>query len=87
MNAGAIHDGGLTPQQTVVVLRELLRPGDAILLKGRRGQKLDRVRLLLAGAPVGCDVALCDLQVACTDCPMRERGWHGRPRVLERDLH
>lgn len=82
----AIHDGGRTPQRTVAVLRALLRPGDAVLLKGRRGQKLDRVRLLLAGATVDCDVPLCDLQVYCADCPMRERGWHGRPRVVERDL-
>ena len=69
------------------MLRELLRPGDVVLVKGRRGQKLDRVRLLLEGRTVGCDLALCDLQDPCVGCPMCTTGWSGHRAVLPSDLH
>ena len=87
MSAASIHDGGSVPQRAAGVLRELLRPGDVVLVKGRRGQKLDRVRLLLEGRTVGCDLALCDLQDPCVGCPMCTTGWSGHRAVLPSDLH
>ena len=74
MPAAAIHDGGKTPQQAVAVLRALFRAGDVVLIKGRRGQAMDRVRLLLQGERVGCDLSLCDLPGTCATCPMLATG-------------
>ena len=86
MPADAIHDGGMTPRAAVAVLRALLQPGDVVLIKGRLGQKLDRVRMLLAGDRVGCDIALCDLTIPCVDCPALREGWGTRSMVLRQGL-
>ena len=86
MPAAAIHDGGANPQQAVAALRALLQPGDVVLIKGRRGQKLDRVRLLLQGVRVGCDVGLCDLGALCVECPMLAAGWGARQMIMQRGL-
>jgi len=87
MPDGAIHDGGTTPQQAAAVLRTLLGPGDVVLIKGRRGQMLDRVRLLLQGERVGCAVTYCDLRgLPCVACPMRAAGWGTRRMVVRRGV-
>jgi hypothetical protein len=53
-----------------------------LLLKGRRPQKLDRIRMILQGRRVRCDIPFCDIRtMECEDCPMLERGW-GRHRVI-----
>lgn len=86
MSDASIHDGGNAPQRAAGVLRALLRPGDVVLVKARRGQKLDRVRLLLQGRTVGCDIALCDLQDPCVECPMCASGWGSHRAVLPSDM-
>jgi UDP-N-acetylmuramyl pentapeptide synthase len=86
MPAAAIHDGGTTPQQATAVLRSLFQPGDVVLIKGRKGQALERVSLLLQGVDVGCDLSLCDFAETCAQCPMLVPGWQGRPIVLQRGL-
>lgn len=80
MTRGAIVDTGRTVHEAAERLRDVLRPGDVVLVKGRRGQKLDRVRLLLEGRHVGCRLKHCAiLTVDCASCPMLERGWGEHP--------
>jgi UDP-N-acetylmuramyl pentapeptide synthase len=72
----AVIAGGPAPQQTAQVLAQILQPGDVVLIKGRRNQRLDRVRMILQGRRVMCDIRFCDLRtVDCEDCPMLETGW------------
>lgn len=76
----ALADAGRTVHEAAAHLARVLRPGDVVLLKGRRGQKLDRVRLILEGREVGCRIKLCELlTVECAECPMLERGWGDHP--------
>ena len=64
------------------ILDGLRFQGDVLLIKGRRPQKLDRVRMILQGRRVGCDIPFCDIRTMdCEDCPMLERGW-GTHRVI-----
>jgi UDP-N-acetylmuramyl pentapeptide synthase len=61
------------------VLRDGIRPGDVVLVKGRHNQRLERVALALQGRPVRCGVGICRYEeVTCTRCPMLTRGWDGR---------
>ncbi|CAG0991341.1 UDP-N-acetylmuramoyl-tripeptide--D-alanyl-D-alanine ligase [Burkholderiales bacterium] len=72
----AVTDGGRTVQEAAAAMQAMLQSGDVVLLKGRRGQKLDRVRLILQGRSVLCDIKLCEVRsMECADCPMLERGW------------
>lgn len=86
MPAAAIHDGGNGPRQAAAALRALLQPGDVVLVKGRKGQALDRVRLILQGDRVECDVGLCDVGLPCVRCPVLAAGWGARRMVLRRGL-
>jgi UDP-N-acetylmuramyl pentapeptide synthase len=82
MPRSAVVDGGRTVQQAATALQKMLQPGDVLLLKGRRPQKLDRIRMILQGRRVRCDIPFCDIRtMECEDCPMLERGW-GRHRVV-----
>lgn len=82
MPRSAVVDGGRTVQQAAAALQKMLQPGDVLLLKGRRPQKLDRVRMILQGRRVRCDIPFCDIRsMECEHCPMLERGW-GRHRVI-----
>jgi UDP-N-acetylmuramyl pentapeptide synthase len=82
MAKSAIIDGGRTPREAADVLRGILQPGDAVLIKGRDTQKLDRVRLILEGRRVACGIRFCNLRMmSCKDCPMLETGW-GRHRPI-----
>jgi UDP-N-acetylmuramyl pentapeptide synthase len=82
MPRSAVADGGRTVQQAAAALEKMLQPGDVVLLKGRRPQKLDRIRMILQGRPVRCDIPFCDIRtMECEDCPMLERGW-GTHRVI-----
>ena len=82
MPRSAVVDGGRTVQEAAAVLQKILQPGDVLLLKGRRPQKLDRVRMILQGRSVRCDIPFCDIRsMECENCPMLERGW-GRHRVI-----
>jgi UDP-N-acetylmuramoyl-tripeptide--D-alanyl-D-alanine ligase len=82
MPRSSVVDGGRTVQQAAAALQKMLQPGDVLLLKGRRPQKLDRVRMILQGRQVRCDIPFCDIRsMECENCPMLERGW-GRHRVI-----
>ncbi|MBT4522517.1 MAG: hypothetical protein HOC23_21180 [Halieaceae bacterium] len=82
----AVYDGGTTPSTAVATLRSILKPGDAVLIKGRRGQMLDRIRLALQGECVRCDLSLCDLSTECSDCPVLAEGWGGKPYFLQHNV-
>ena len=76
MPRGAIVDAGRTVHDAAAYLRSILGPGDVVLVKGRRGQKLDRVRLILQGREVRCTIKHCEVRtMECDECPMLERGW------------
>ena len=76
MPRSAVTDAGRTVHEAAASLRSILRPGDVLLVKSRRGQKLDRVRLILQGRQVRCDIKHCEVRtMECADCPMLERGW------------
>jgi UDP-N-acetylmuramyl pentapeptide synthase len=78
----AATNAGRTVRQAAEVLSKLLQPGDVLLIKGRSPEKLDRVRLILEGRKVGCDIRYCSFRtVECEECPMLERGW-GSHRVI-----
>ncbi len=82
MPRSAVVYGGRTVHQAAAALQKMLQPGDVLLLKGRRPQKLDRVRMILQGRRVRCDIPFCDIRtMECEDCPMLERGW-GTDRVI-----
>jgi hypothetical protein len=82
MPSQAVIDGGETPQQTAEALARILQPGDVVLVKGRRNQRLDRVRMILQGRRVKCDISFCDIRtIDCEDCPMLETGW-AKHRVI-----
>ena len=64
-------------------LREDLRPGDAVLIKGRDNQRLDRITLALIGKKVYCDIDFCDTRaVRCETCPNLERGYEEQRMIL-----
>lgn len=64
-------------------LRKELKAGDAVLVKGRDTQRLERIALALEGRTVRCDISFCDTRVvACEECPMLERGWNGMRVVI-----
>ena len=67
----------------VAALRELMRPGDTILLKGYIYQRLERVALALQGQTIGCGLVHCELPCpwGCATCPVLATGWNQR-RVL-----
>ncbi len=57
------------------ILRQELRPGDVLLVKGRDTQRLDRIALALMGRNVRCAIPFCGLRDArCDSCVLLERG-------------
>ncbi len=80
--AARLLHGGRTPSEIAQALQAMLEPGDVVLLKGRDTQKLDRVRLILQGRDVRCDIRVCHIRVAgCEECPMLGVSWNGRNPV------
>jgi hypothetical protein len=78
----SVTETGRTVHDAAEVLSQVLHPGDVLLIKGRGPEKLDRVRLILEGRRVGCDIRYCSFRtLECEDCAMLERGW-GRHRVI-----
>jgi UDP-N-acetylmuramoyl-tripeptide--D-alanyl-D-alanine ligase len=77
---GALLYAGTSVQRAAKLVEPGLGPGDAVLIKGRWAQRLDRVALALAGRQVQCEATFCSVRpVRCDRCPMLERGWRGRP--------
>jgi UDP-N-acetylmuramoyl-tripeptide--D-alanyl-D-alanine ligase len=64
------------------ILRNNLKPGDVVLIKGRDTQRLERITLALAGRKVRCSINFCDEKIRCEHCPMLERGWNGSKSVI-----
>jgi UDP-N-acetylmuramyl pentapeptide synthase len=78
----SVIDAGRTTRDAADALEKLLQPGDVLLIKGRGPEKLDRVRLILEGRAVRCDIRYCSFRtLECADCAMLERGW-GKHRVI-----
>ena len=72
-----------SPRRVAEIVREDLRSGDVILIKGRSTQHLERVALHLVGRPVPCDVETCGLKPGCNECPLITRA-ERRARARER---
>jgi UDP-N-acetylmuramyl pentapeptide synthase len=69
--------------KAVELLRNDLRPGDVVLIKGRDNQRLDRITLALIGKKVCCDIDFCDTRaVRCETCPNLERGYEEQRMIL-----
>lgn len=85
MDPADVVDAGRTPRQAADRLAAILEPGDVVLVKGRDTQRLDRIRLILEGRPVRCDIRFCDVRlVECNECGMLERGWDTEPVAARR---
>jgi UDP-N-acetylmuramoyl-tripeptide--D-alanyl-D-alanine ligase len=79
----ALVNAGKDVLKAAEMLKDDLRPGDVVLIKGRDTQRLDRVWLALAGRTVRCNIDYCDARaVVCESCPMLERGWSGLRVVI-----
>lgn len=78
---GAVINAKRSVTMAVEALRDDLRPGDVVLIKGRDTQRLARVALALMGRQVRCELTFCEAKMQCDRCPMLERGWVGL-RVL-----
>lgn len=75
----AIFWAGTNVFQVAEQLRDDLKEGDVVLIKGRGDQRLERIALVLAGRRVRCDIPFCKTKTTtCEHCPMLEGGWNGR---------
>jgi len=51
-------------------LKNELRSGDVVLIKGRGEEKLERIALELSGRKVRCQIPFCELEnILCQECP------------------
>jgi UDP-N-acetylmuramoyl-tripeptide--D-alanyl-D-alanine ligase len=77
MPSGLVY-AGPDVHAAVEPVRRVLQPGDVLLVKGRWGQRLDRLVLALQDKQVKCQIRTCDVRWRrCDRCPMLERGWRG----------
>jgi UDP-N-acetylmuramoyl-tripeptide--D-alanyl-D-alanine ligase len=63
-------------------IKNKLRAGDVVLIKGRSEQRLGRIALYLSGRKVLCNIDICRAATRCDTCPMLERGWAGLKVVI-----
>ena len=83
LTSSSVMDAERSPLKAVELLREDLRPGDVVLIKGRDTQRLDRITLALIGRKVCCDIDFCDTRaVRCETCPNLERGYEGKRMIV-----
>jgi len=61
-----------------LVLRDTMRPGDAVLFKGRQSHFLQRLELRLIGKTTKCELEPCNFLLRCSNCP--SLGKHTRQR-------
>jgi UDP-N-acetylmuramoyl-tripeptide--D-alanyl-D-alanine ligase len=81
--SSSIMDAERSVLKAVELLREDLRSGDVVLVKGRDTQHLDRITLSLIGRKVHCDIDFCNTRaVRCEICPNLERGYEGKRVIL-----
>ncbi len=73
----SVTNAGRSVLKALEAVQSVLCPGDAVLIKGRNTQRLDRIALALSGKTVRCDISYCDVIPRCQNCPMLERGWKG----------
>lgn len=64
---------GRTVRRAAALLRDKIREGDVVWIKGRSTQHLGRIGLELAGRRVACDIVNCPPTPTCATCPMLER--------------
>jgi len=63
-------------RQAINVLRDILQPGDVLVVKGRLDDHLERITLALSGQKIGCWRTECRSRAyRCDNCPMLEKGW------------
>ena len=60
------------------ILGNTMRPGDAVLFKGRQSHFLQRLELLLMGKTAKCELEPCNFLIRCSNCP--SLGKHTRQR-------
>ncbi len=69
--------------ELIELLRSEVKAGDVLLLKGREGQRLERIAFALQGRAVKCDLGACDAKsTSCDNCPVLGEGWAGRKIVF-----
>ena len=79
----ALVDAGTNALAAAQALKQDLKLGDVVLIKGRDRQRLDRVALALAGRQARCGIETCTAKsTRCDRCPMLERGWDGLRVVM-----
>ncbi len=61
---------GRSSRRAAELVREDLRAGDIVLIKGRSMQQLERVAFHLTGRPMPCDIGACGLKSGCAECPL-----------------
>lgn len=61
--------------EAVQILKETLRPGDVVYLKGSLLRHLERIILSLDGTKVGCTVVACPLYNQCGKCKYLQTGY------------
>jgi UDP-N-acetylmuramoyl-tripeptide--D-alanyl-D-alanine ligase len=62
-------------RQAVEALRNILQPGDVLVVKGRLDDHLERITLALSGQKIGCWRTECRSRAyRCGNCPMLEKG-------------
>jgi len=60
--------------EAIRVLRQEVRDGDVVLLKGAATQRLERIRLALQGTTVRCPATECKVRsFTCETCPLRDQ--------------
>lgn len=65
-------------------IREIVEPGDTVLLKGRDTQKLGRISMAFQGLDVGCGIRFCDRRMGgCPTCPLLAHGWGDLPEFMD----
>jgi UDP-N-acetylmuramoyl-tripeptide--D-alanyl-D-alanine ligase len=78
-----IVKAGYGVNQAIDYLKEVVEPGDVILLKGRLAQRLERIAIALQGRPVRCGAQECRVSgLPCEQCPRLDRAW-GQPRARQ----
>ena len=87
LSRSAIINTGTNVFKVIDELRDNLKDGDVVLIKGRDVQRLQRVTLALTGRKVSCNIPFCEAKATiCEYCPMLERGWDSRKLVKMRKV-